>query len=81
MRGRYEPIVLTAAITGGDVFKSQSPAIPAGAEAIIAEAVGAADAGAACIRRGAGADLDDPGRAGDVLRVEDDATFLLDVGA
>jgi uncharacterized protein (DUF849 family) len=49
VRGRYEPIVLTAAVTGGDVFKSQSPAIPAGAEAIIAEAVRAAEAGAACV--------------------------------
>jgi len=49
VRGRYEPIVLTAAITGGDVLMSQSAAIPAGADAIIAEAVRAAEAGAACI--------------------------------
>jgi uncharacterized protein (DUF849 family) len=49
MRGRYDPIVLTAAITGGDVFRSQSPHIPAGATAIVAEALGAAAAGAACI--------------------------------
>src|SRR5215210_7152667 len=49
MRGRYDPIVLTAAITGGDVFRSQSPFIPCGADAIVAEALAAARAGAACI--------------------------------
>lgn len=46
---KYEPAVLTAAITGGDVLPSQSKAIPVGAEAIVAEAVAAAGAGATCV--------------------------------
>lgn len=58
MRGRYDPIVLTAAITGGDVFRSQSPHIPCGAEAIVAEALRAAEAGAACIHVHAREELD-----------------------
>ena len=49
LRDRYEPAVLTAAITGGDVLPSQSQAIPVGPEAIIAEAVAAAEAGASCV--------------------------------
>ena len=49
MRGRYDPIVLTAALTGGDVFASQSSSIPCGARAIIDEAVAAAHAGATCV--------------------------------
>jgi len=46
---RYAPSVLTAAVTGGDVLPSQSPFIPCGAEAIVQHAVGAAEAGAACV--------------------------------
>jgi uncharacterized protein (DUF849 family) len=49
VRDRYEPAVITAAVTGGDVLPSQSPAIPCGAEQIIAEAVAAAEAGATCL--------------------------------
>jgi uncharacterized protein (DUF849 family) len=49
VRGRYDPIVLTAAVTGGDVLPSQSPHIPCGAQAIAAEAVAAARAGATCV--------------------------------
>ena len=49
MRDRYEPAVITAAITGGDVLPSQSPHIPCGPEAIIEEAVAAAAAGATCL--------------------------------
>lgn len=49
MRERYEPAVITAAITGGDVLPSQSPHIPCGADRIIAEAVAAAEAGATCV--------------------------------
>ena len=49
MRLRYEPIVLTAAVCGGDVFRSLSSAIPCGVEAIVAEALAAGDAGAACV--------------------------------
>lgn len=48
-RDRYSPVVLTAAISGGDALKSQSPAIPCGVEAIVAEGVAAARAGAACV--------------------------------
>ncbi|GGT65706.1 3-keto-5-aminohexanoate cleavage protein [Actinomadura citrea] len=49
LRDKYEPCVLTAAVTGGDVLPSQSPHIPCGPEAIIEEAVGAAEAGATCV--------------------------------
>lgn len=49
MRDRYEPAVVTAAITGGDVLPSQSPHIPCGPERIVADAVGAARAGATCV--------------------------------
>jgi uncharacterized protein (DUF849 family) len=46
---RYRPSVITAAITGGDVLPSQSPHLPKGVEAIVEEAVRAADAGATCV--------------------------------
>jgi 3,5-dioxohexanoate:acetyl-CoA acetone transferase len=59
LRGKYEASVLTAAITGGDVLPSQSPYIPCGAEAIVAEAVAAAEAGATCVHVHA---RDDAGR-------------------
>lgn len=49
LRDKYEPAVLTAAVTGGDVLPSQSPYIPCGPEAIIDEAVAAAEAGATCV--------------------------------
>jgi len=49
MRERYEPSVLTAAITGGDVLPSQSAHLPCGAARIVEEAVAAADAGATCV--------------------------------
>lgn len=49
MRTKYDPAVVTAAITGGDVLPSQSPHIPCGAERIVAEAVAAARAGATCV--------------------------------
>jgi len=56
---RYRPSALTAAITGGDVLPSQSPHIPRGAEAIVAEAVAAAEAGASSVHVHA---RDDTGR-------------------
>lgn len=59
LRGKYEASVLTAAITGGDVLPSQSPSIPCGAPAIVAEAVAAAEAGATCVHVHA---RDDEGR-------------------
>jgi uncharacterized protein (DUF849 family) len=46
---RYTPSVLTAAVTGGDILPSQSPHIPCGASAIAAEALAAAESGAACV--------------------------------
>jgi uncharacterized protein (DUF849 family) len=46
---RYEPAALTAAVTGGDVLPSLSPAIPTSVEAIVESAVGAAEAGASCV--------------------------------
>jgi uncharacterized protein (DUF849 family) len=49
MRDRYDPVAITAAVTGGDVLPSQSPAIPRGSAAIVEEAVRAARAGAACV--------------------------------
>jgi uncharacterized protein (DUF849 family) len=49
MRGRYDPIFVTAAITGGDVLPSQSASIPRGVDQIVEQAVGAAEAGAACV--------------------------------
>jgi uncharacterized protein (DUF849 family) len=59
LRDKYEASVLTAAITGGDVLPSQSPYIPCGAAAIVAEAVAAAEAGATCVHLHA---RDDAGR-------------------
>lgn len=49
MRSRYDPVAVTAAITGGDVLMSMSPNIPMGAEAIAREAVAAAEAGATMV--------------------------------
>jgi uncharacterized protein (DUF849 family) len=49
LAGRYDSAVLTAAITGGDVLPSQSKAIPVGPDAIVAEALAAAAAGATCV--------------------------------
>jgi uncharacterized protein (DUF849 family) len=49
MRDRYQSVALTAAITGGDVFPSLSPAVPVGVDAIVDSAVGAAEAGASCV--------------------------------
>jgi uncharacterized protein (DUF849 family) len=49
MLDRYQPIALTAAITGGDVLPSQSPHIPRGVDQIVKEAVAAANAGATSI--------------------------------
>jgi uncharacterized protein (DUF849 family) len=46
---RYRPSALTAAVTGGDVLPSQSPYIPCGVEAIAAEAVASAQAGATAV--------------------------------
>ena len=46
---RYDPIVVTAAICGGDILPSQSPAIPRGVDAIVSHAVEAAEAGAAAV--------------------------------
>jgi uncharacterized protein (DUF849 family) len=46
---RYEPIVVTAAICGGDVLPSQSAALPRGVDQIVREAVEAAAAGAAAV--------------------------------
>lgn len=48
-RSRYAPVAITAAVTGGDVLPSQSPAIPCGVEDIVAEGVAAARAGAAIL--------------------------------
>ncbi|MGH3657146.1 MAG: 3-keto-5-aminohexanoate cleavage protein [Micromonosporaceae bacterium] len=48
-RTTYAPVAITAAVTGGDVLPSQSPAIPYGVDAIVAEAVAASRAGASVI--------------------------------
>lgn len=48
-RDRYDPIVLTAAITGGDTLPSQSRSIPRGVDEIVREALAAARAGATCV--------------------------------
>jgi uncharacterized protein (DUF849 family) len=48
-RGRYDSVALTAAVTGGDVLPSQSSGIPATPQAIAADAVKAAAAGATCV--------------------------------
>lgn len=48
-RERYDPVVLTAAVTGGDVLPSQSPGIPVGPVAIARDAIAAAEAGATCV--------------------------------
>jgi uncharacterized protein (DUF849 family) len=49
MRQQYEPVVLTVAITGGDVLPSQHPRIPKGVAEIVEEAVAVAKAGATCV--------------------------------
>ncbi|WP_033289237.1 3-keto-5-aminohexanoate cleavage protein [Amycolatopsis jejuensis] len=49
MRAPYDPIVLTAAVTGGDVLPSQSPAVPCGPDAIVEASVAAARAGATVV--------------------------------
>lgn len=49
MREKYESISITAAVTGGDVLPSQSPAVPCGPEAIAAAAIDAARAGATSV--------------------------------
>ncbi|BDY32919.1 BKACE family enzyme [Mycolicibacterium mageritense] len=49
MRNPYEPVAVTAAVTGGDVLPSQSPAVPCGPEAIAAAAIAAAEAGATSV--------------------------------
>jgi uncharacterized protein (DUF849 family) len=64
MRGKYEPVVLTAAITGGDVLPSQSSYIPCGPAAIVAEAIAAAKAGATCVHLHA---REEAGRRGGTL--------------
>ena len=46
---RYAPSALTAAISGGDVLPCQSDRIPAGPDAIAAEALAAARAGASAV--------------------------------
>lgn len=48
-RGRYEPVTLTAAITGGDILPCQSPNLPRGARGIAEAAIAAAEAGATCV--------------------------------
>lgn len=49
LSSRYEPVSITCAVSGGDVFKSQSPHIPCGPDEIVAEALAAAEAGAAAV--------------------------------
>ncbi|RYF49680.1 MAG: 3-keto-5-aminohexanoate cleavage protein [Comamonadaceae bacterium] len=49
MREKYESISITAAVTGGDVLPSQSPAVPCGPEAIAKAAIDAALAGATAV--------------------------------
>lgn len=48
-RGRYGPIGLTCAVTGGDVLPSQSRAIPCSVDAIVRESIAAVDAGASIV--------------------------------
>jgi uncharacterized protein (DUF849 family) len=49
MRTTYDPVAITAAVTGGDVLPSQSPAVPCGPEAIAKAAIDAAAAGATAV--------------------------------
>lgn len=58
-RAKYDPVAVTAAVTGGDVLPSQSPAIPCSVEQIVSQSVAAARAGAAVIHLHA---RDDDGR-------------------
>ncbi len=48
-RGKYDSVAITAAVTGGDVLPSQSPAIPCSVEEVVAQSVAAVQAGAAVI--------------------------------
>lgn len=49
LSSRYKSASITCAVSGGDVFKSQSPHIPCGPEEMVAAALGAAQAGAAAV--------------------------------
>jgi uncharacterized protein (DUF849 family) len=49
MRDKYQAAALTAAVTGGDVLPSLSPAIPCGVDGIVDAAVSAARAGASAV--------------------------------
>src|SRR5207245_1278693 len=84
---RYEPIVVTAAVCGGDVLPSQSESLPRGVEQIVEQAVGAARAGAAAVHLHA---RDDTGRPtsdpevyaaiGDGIRAECDVVLNVTTG-
>jgi uncharacterized protein (DUF849 family) len=67
MADRYAPMVLTAAITGGDVIPSQSPYIPCGAKQIMEDAVRAAEAGATCVHLHAREENGRPTSSGEVF--------------
>jgi uncharacterized protein (DUF849 family) len=84
---RYDPIVVTAAVCGGDVLPSQAAAIPRGVDQIVEQAVRAADAGAAAIhlhaRDEAGKPTSDPqvwAAIGDGIRSRCDAVLNTTTG-
>jgi uncharacterized protein (DUF849 family) len=84
---RYSPSVITAAVTGGDVLPSQSPAIPRGAQQIAAEAVAAGRAGAAAVhlhaRDSAGRPSSDPEiwkEIGETIRAQSDVVINVTTG-
>ncbi|UOQ56448.1 3-keto-5-aminohexanoate cleavage protein [Leucobacter allii] len=58
-RGKYDPVAITAAVTGGDVLPSQSSAIPCRVEDVVTQSVAAVEAGASVIHLHA---RDDDGR-------------------
>ncbi len=48
-RNKYDSVAITAAVTGGDVLPSQSPALPCTVEDVISQSVAAVQAGASVI--------------------------------
>lgn len=86
-RDKYEPVAVTAAVTGGDVLPSQSRAIPCRVEDVISEAVGAVRAGASVVHLHAREDDGRPSASPELfqrivegIRAEVDAVISISTG-
>lgn len=86
-RAKYDSVAITAAVTGGDVLPSQSPAIPCTVKDVVAQSVAAAAAGASVIhlhaREDDGRPSADPQRFRDIvagIREQVDAVISISTG-